>query len=48
MGEMVQELLLKICRMTYFSMSSKGLFLDFGDELQKMVEPMVAALQDKH
>lgn len=25
-----------------------GLFLDFGDELQKMVEPMVAALQDKH
>ncbi|KAI8575589.1 hypothetical protein K450DRAFT_261056 [Umbelopsis ramanniana AG] len=28
--------------------ANTGLFLDFGDELQKMVEPMVAALQDKH
>ncbi|KAH8547958.1 Ragulator complex protein LAMTOR3 [Umbelopsis sp. PMI_123] len=28
--------------------ANTGVFLDFGDELQKMVEPMVAALQDKH
>jgi hypothetical protein len=32
----------------FFDVFSQGLFLDFGDELQKMVEPMVAALQDKH
>ncbi|GAB5591923.1 hypothetical protein Unana1_06823 [Umbelopsis nana] len=30
------------------SAANTGLFLDFGDELQKMVEPMVTALQDKH